>query len=332
MASIPESLQLPTATFTNIGIDLVGPLKVKSMVNKRAQMKVWVVIFLCLNSKAVSMELAPGYSTEDFLTAYSAHISQRGKPTFVHSDRGSQLVAAQKDVADDVKYDWDVISNAEICNGTQWNFAPAGGQWRNGSAEAFVKKFKRSFAHLYQDTRLNYAELNSAVKRIANLLNDRPVSAQRARSSAPDEDFLVPLTPNMLITGRSQAGPPPDYVDVVDANAQRTFLEELEAAWWYQYKVQCFDSLAPTRKWLEAKRNISVGDIVLIQYSSKSIPGTYRLGRVRHVEVDADKLVRTCTVVYHLCKPGAKLQYTKKEVRVPTQRLVLILPIEDQHS
>ena len=332
MASIPEILQLPASPFTNIGVDLLGPLKVKAMVNKQAQMKVWVVIFLCLNSKAVAMELAPGYSTEDFLVAYSAHVSQRGVPTFVHSDRGSQLVAAQKDLADELKYDWDAISASTAKEGTTWNFAPAGGQWRNGSAEAFVKKFKRSFTHLYQNTRLNYAELNSAVKRIANVLNDRPVSAQRTQSFAPDEDFLVPLTPNMLITGRSQAGPPSDYVDGADAHIQRSFLQELEAAWWYQYKVQCFSSLAPTRKWIDAKRNISVGDIVLIQYSAKSAPGTYRLGRMRYVEMDGDGLTRTCTVQYHLCKPGANSGYVRKEVRLPSQQLVLILPIEEQDS
>ena len=132
------------------------------------------------------------------------------------------------------------------------------------------------------------------MKRIANVLNDRPVSAQRTNSASPDEDLLVPLTPNMLITGRSQAGPPSDYVDVVDVHTQRSFLQELEAAWWYQYKVQCFESLAPTRKWIG--------------------------------------LVRTCCVQYHLCKGGAKPDYVRKEVRVPTQRLVLILPIEDQDS
>ena len=211
MASIPDILQVPSPPFTNIGIDLLGPLIVKPMVNKRASMIVWVVLFVCLNVKAISMELAPGYSTEDFLLAYSAHISQRGAPSFVHSDRGSQLVAAHKDLTDDpLKYDWDAISASTASQGTTWQFAPAGGQWRNGSTEAFVKKFKRSFSHMYQNTRLNYAELNCAIKRIANVLNDRPVSAQRTRSFSPDEDFLAPLTPNMLITGRNQSGPPHD--------------------------------------------------------------------------------------------------------------------------
>ena len=93
----------------------------------------------------------------------------------------------------------------------------------------------------------------------------------------------------------------------------------------------------PTRKWTEAQRNMHVGDVVLIEYKSKSLPGTYRLGRVKGVEVDErDNLVRTtCTVLYKLVKPITEKNDTvadvvTKEVRVPVQRLVLILPVEEQ--
>ena len=83
---------------------------------------------------------------------------------------------------------------------------------------------------------------------------------------------------------------------------------------------------------------MSVGDVVLIQYSSKSTPGTYRLGRVTEIEVDEDNLVRTCKVAYRLVKPVTDAnQYStddvvRKEIRVPVQRLVLILPIEEQKN
>ena len=294
-------------------------------------MKVWVVIFVCLNVKAISMELAPGYSTADFLLAYSAHVSQRGIPGYVHSDRGSQLVSAHKEIASEAhKYDWDLISHSTASQDTTWYFTPSGGQWRNGSSEAFVKKFKSSFADLYQNTRFNYAELNCAVKRIANILNDRPVSAQRSRSSADDDEFLVPLTPNMLLTGRNRNNDDTTYAEEESPHIRKSYLEELEAAWWYQYKVQCFESLLPTRKWLEAKRSLHIGDVVLIQYTSKTVPGTYRLGKVINVEIDFDGLVRTCTVRYNLCKPDAENPPTRKDIRVPVQRLVLILPVEEQ--
>ena len=335
MAVIPPEIQGQYPPWTNIGLDLTGPITVKSMTNKRSSMKVWVVIFLCLNTKAVSMEISPGYATGDFLLAFYSHVNVRGVPKFVHSDRGSQLIAAHRDVADEhLKYDWDLIASSTASKGTSWRFAPAGGQWRNGAAESFVKKFKLSFLHLYRDTKLNYAELSCAVKRIANVLNHRPVSVQRTRSDSMDDEFLSPLTPNMLITGRSGEAAPRDCtVNTDDPHIRKTFLDELEEAWWFQYKVQYFESLLPTRKWLNTHRNIAVGDVVLLQYSSKSVPGTYRLGRVTAVEEDHDGIVRTCTVRYSLVKIAntpTVTDVTRKEVRVPIQRLVLIVPVEEQ--
>ena len=228
-----------TPPFANLGLDLTGPISVKSMTNKRSTMKVWVVILLCLNTKAVNMELAPGYATDDFLLAYQSHVNVRGDPLFVHSDRGSQLVAAHTDIAEEMlKYDWDAIASSTSAAGTTWKFAPAGAQWRNGAAESFVKKFKHSFLHLYQNTKFDFAELSVAVRRIANILNHRPISVQRTKSDSKDEEFLSPLTPNMLLTWRNASGPPRDYVDVEEPQARHSFIQELEAAWWYQYKVQ----------------------------------------------------------------------------------------------
>ena len=39
MAVLPELMQVPARPFTNIGLDLCGPISVKSMTNKRATMK-----------------------------------------------------------------------------------------------------------------------------------------------------------------------------------------------------------------------------------------------------------------------------------------------------
>ena len=335
MAQLPPAIQLPCPPFSNIGIDLAGPLIVHAMTNKRATLKVWNVLFVCLNTKAIAMYLAPGYSTNDFFIAYNSFISDRGTPTTVHSDRGSQLVAAGKEV---IEVDWDCIARKTSAQGTNWDFAPAGAQWRNGAVEIFVKKFKKSFELLYHKTRLNYAEMSCAVKRIANVLNDRPLSVQKSTKQYPDADFLSPLTPNMLLTGRSGSRAPLQRDIDYDALPQDhlTFVEELELAWWCQYKVQYFSSLVPTQKWMNAKRNICIDDIVLIEYKSKSAPGTYRLGRVKEIEIDPrDNLVRTCTVVYKLVKPSAQnardifKNITSKEVRVPVQRLILILPVEE---
>ena len=77
----------------------------------------------------------------------------------------------------------------------------------------------------------------------------------------------------------------------------------------------CFGSLVPTYKWTCKERNIEIGYIVLIQYSSKSKSGMYRWGRVILVEVDHDQLVRTCTVQYRLFKDYGSPAYTKPETK-----------------
>ena len=71
---------------------------------------------------------------------------------------------------------------------------------------------------------------------------------------------------------------------------------------------------------------------MLVHYASKTAPGTYRLGRVLSVEIDNDSLVRTCTVCYYLCNGDLTKRGVPKEIRVPAQRLVLILPVEEQNS
>ena len=97
-----------------------------------------------------------------------------------------------------------------------------------------------------------------------------------------------------------------------------------------------FSSLVPMQKWFFTRKNMKVGDVVLIQYEDKSKSGTFRLGVIIAVEEDRDGLVRTVTVQYSLLADlpvQDRLLYrgVKKKLRVPVQRLVLILPVEERN-
>ena len=99
--------------------------------------------------------------------------------------------------------------------------------------------------------------------------------------------------------------------------------------------AQNFSSLLPRQKWFYERRNMQVGDVVLLQYEGKCRPATYSLAVVVDVEVDGDGLVRTVSVEYSLLAElpaSERLSYkgvTKKRIRVSVQRLVLILPVEE---
>ena len=343
MSPLPKELCVPCPPFSNVGVDLAGPYKVSSMVKKRGTrsgqgtLKVWAVLVLCLNTRALKIYLAPGYSTGDFILAWAEFESDCGIPRRVHSDRGSQIVSAAGQV-EGPEYDWEQISRQNKGQ-TTWSFCPSGAQWRNGAIESFVKKFKQSL-ELYKESGFNYAELQSAFKRISSVLNSRPISARYGpRHAECDPDYLEVITPNMLLTSRSGVDLPSREFSVHDTPARRlVYMEELQKDWWNRWKIQCFDSLFPTKSWTQKQRGVKVGDVVLISYSDKSKSGTYRLGIVLQVELDEDDLVRTCEVSYRIVRsdlPAKELRFyfkglKYKKIRVPVQRLCVLLPVEEQ--
>ena len=220
---------------------------------------------------------------------------------------------------------------------TVWHFTPAQAQFRNGAVEIFVKKFKRTLEHKFNNRKMRLLEMETALKMVASVVKSRPISARYGPKGGCDPDFLTPLTPNMLLTGRANTEiPVRDYDNSSSPLVRLEYVQRVVSEWWDQFKIQNFTSLVPTQRWQHERRNMQVGDIVLVQYSSKSSPGTYRLARVIRVEVDkVDGLVHTCVVMYSLLaelRQQDRDKYkgiTRKEIRVPVQRLVLILPVEE---
>lgn len=61
------------------------------------------VIFNCLSTRAVHVDLAADYSTNKFLMVLRRFVSIRGYPSKLYSDNGPQLVAANEELTNIVK-------------------------------------------------------------------------------------------------------------------------------------------------------------------------------------------------------------------------------------
>ena len=59
-------------------LDLLGPLTVKAMVNKKSWMKVWPLLLVCQVSSAVHLEVMHDYSTVTFLLQWRRFIAVCG--------------------------------------------------------------------------------------------------------------------------------------------------------------------------------------------------------------------------------------------------------------
>ena len=102
MANLPEIRLAPfTPPFHHTACDYFGPIVVKVGRNKTA--KHYGVLFICLNTRAVHLELATDCSTMEFLQVLRRFFAIRGTPAVMISDNGTQFVGAEKELKEMVK-------------------------------------------------------------------------------------------------------------------------------------------------------------------------------------------------------------------------------------
>ena len=83
-----------------IFIDYLGPFNV---IMYFKNIKIWLLCFTCLWSRAVNLVLCPDMTVKNFLRAFQMHVYSHGLPKRVFSDLGSQIVAGGNMIGDFMK-------------------------------------------------------------------------------------------------------------------------------------------------------------------------------------------------------------------------------------
>ena len=99
---------------------------------------------------------------------------------------------------------------------------PIGSQHFNGLPEATVKVLKRSLVHaINPGVELSYPELVTLLAKISYSINARPLGLCSTPNTSQQEDIMLPLTPNMLLLGRSSDLSPPMVYSSEDKFSRR---------------------------------------------------------------------------------------------------------------
>ena len=104
MADLPGSRVLAEKPpFTSAGVDYFGPFRVG---RGWSLVKRYGVIFTCLATRAVHLEIAHSLSTDSFLLALWRFIARRGQLKQIYSDNGSNVTGGEKEQRDAIS-DWN---------------------------------------------------------------------------------------------------------------------------------------------------------------------------------------------------------------------------------
>ena len=325
MSPLPNQRVLPTPPFTYTSVDLFGPIEHTDMVRKRVKAKCWGVIFTCMVSRAVHLDLTQAYHTDAFLQALRRFISIRGCPKEILSDQGSQLIACSKEVSNILELlDWNMVEGWCSKKSIEWKFVPPQGQHMNGVSESLIRSTKHILKQTIEGKRMSFVEIQTVLYEVSQILNSRPLGL----FSKPGSDPLDggPITPNHLLLGRA-TNSIPDFKYTNVSNTKRIrFLKTVVDEFWNKWKVVIFHSLVPQYKWHKSRRNVQVGDVVLV-FDDTTVAGDYRLGQVSDVKVSKDGLVRSCSV---RCVSRSKNIITKNTLMRPIHGICVIVPIEEQ--
>ena len=325
MAPLPNERVLPTPAWTFTSVDLFGPLEHVDMVRKRLKEKCWGIIFTCMVSRAVHIDLTQAYHTDAVLQSVRRFISLRGTPSQFLSDQGSQLIACSKEVSCMLELiDWSYIDGWCSKRCIEWKFVPPQGQHMNGVTESLVRSTKHLMKQTLEGKRLNFIETQTVLYEVAQVLNSRPLGI----FSRPGADPLDggPVTPNHLLLGRATNATPNLKFENVGIVKRMKFLSQIVEEFWIKWKTVVFHSLVPQYRWHKSQRNVKRGDVVLLNDDLSKI-GEYRLGQVEKVNVcGRDGLVRSAQV---RCVSRSEDRTTFSYLVRPVHKLCVIVPVEE---
>ena len=312
MSNLPtERLSPFTPAFHITSCDYFGPYGVKISRNKTA--KRYGVLFTCLNTRAVHLELAVDCSTMEFIQVLRRFFAIRGQPAKLVSDNGTQLVATEKELREMIK-GWNVNEQRDFCaeKSVEWKFITPAAPHHNGCAESMVKSCKLAIKRAIGEQRLTDFELYTVFMEVANLVNQRPIG--RTPNDPDDGSYLCP---NDMLLGRASScisqGP---FKETNNPRHRVEFVQKIVDSFWRRWTRDTFPSLVPRKKWDAQKRNVRVDDVVNVA-DANAVRGNWCIGRVVQVYPGKDGRIR-----------NVKVKTATGEYRRPIAKIVVIYPAE----
>lgn len=312
MADLPADRVEVAPPFTNVGCDVFGPFPVKE---GRKHLKRYGLLFTCMSSRAVHIEVLDDLSTDCFIQSWRCFLSLRGNVKLLRCDNGTNFVGANNEISKlfsemDESDRFTKFLREHQC---QFVFNTPHASHMGGSWERLIRSVRSVFSgitmHMHNLTTSN---LRTIMYECMAIINSRPLTTI--------SHDCTPLSPNDLLNLKSSVIlPMPGSYSDSDIYARKRWraVQLLVDKFWQRWKKEYVQQMQIRQKWIETKRNISVDDIVILHEECNRLE--WKIGRVVNTFPSADGLVRSVRVLT-IDSNGIRREYTR-----PISKLVCIV-------
>ncbi|XP_022233727.2 uncharacterized protein LOC111081881 isoform X1 [Drosophila obscura] len=260
IGQLPKCRIEPTErAFLKVGVDYFGPIEIT--VN-RSHVKRYGVIFTCMASRAVHLEVAEDLSCNAFMHLFRQFGCRRGFPIEMYSDNGTNFKRASKEIQE-VITDWpkDELLQFLTTKNCSWFFNPPLSPHMGGAWERLIQSVKTYLCFLLKERFPKEYTLKTLFCEIEHMINSRPLLYVPS-----DSMDSVPLTPNDILIG-------PDFRDSFYSTATDGDLkvlnmwkasQRLADMFWLKWRKEYRQYLLYSRKWTKEQSMLKEGDVVLI--------------------------------------------------------------------
>ncbi|PIK47691.1 hypothetical protein BSL78_15433, partial [Apostichopus japonicus] len=256
MSDLPSQRLEPSPPFTYCGVDCFGPFIIK---DGRKEIKKYGLLFTCMSSRAIHLEMLDDMTSDAFINSLRCMISIRGRIRQIFCDQGSNFVGAlnefkkcRKEMKDQLIKKFLEDRECEFILNTP-SSSHMGGFWERQIRS--IRSILTSILHQHKS---------------------------RTAHSKPPVDHQVKLILPPLGEFVKQ--------DIYTKKRWRQ-VQFLANEFWTRWRKEYLQSLQTRAKWGKAKRNLEVGDIVLLK-DEELIRGNLRLARIVETTLSRDNLVR----------------------------------------
>ncbi|XP_033761542.1 uncharacterized protein LOC117343309 [Pecten maximus] len=326
MADLPPDRLIPAPPFTNVGVDAFGPWNIITRKTKggSANSKRWAILFTCLGTRAVHIEVVEEMSTSSFINALRRLIAIRGNVKELRSDRGTNFVGAAnvfKDMntVEVVNVEDEPIKRYLKDADLVWKFNSPHSSHMGGVWERLIGMARKILDAMFMELSsrsLTHEVLVTLMAEVSAIMNSRPVA-----QISTDPEVPVILSPTTLLTQKtsSEALFNSTDLDIKDLyREQWKRVKVLSEMFWRRWREGYLQTLQTRRKWNRETRDMKEGDVVLLK--DKNQPRMeWPVGIVVNViQSDSDGKVRKAEV--RTRKDGSDVHY----VRPVTEMVMLV--------
>ena len=312
MASLPAGrLAYRQRPFTHCGIDYFGPMFIK--IGRRRE-KRWGVLFTCLSTRAIHLELASSLTASSAIMALQRLAARRGSPSVLYSDNGTNFRGACQELKDSIAMiDKNKQREYALKNGMRWLFNLPDAPHMGGVWERLIKFVKITLNAILKNQVVSEEVLYTTLTEIEHAVNSRPLT--HVSADPPDDEAL---TPNHFLIGTSSGELKLGKYEIenVCTRKQWQISQAFADAFWKRWLREYLPNIISREKWFYKNETIKVGDIVLI-FNLQAPRNSWKKGRVTEVYIGADGEIRV-----------AKILTTDGELTRPIHKLIHLFSTE----